>query len=260
METLVTFLTQPLDPGVAFALAGASFLGSFMTAALGFGGGAFLLAVLASLLPPAALIPVHGLVQVGSNFFRAAVLVRHVHWPPLAMFAMGTLIGVVLGGSVTLNLPPAIVQIGVGVFVIWSILLRPPKWVAHFPLLTGAISSFLTMFFGATGVFVANFTKSLNLPRHRHVATYAVMMTLQHALKSAVFGALGFAFAPWAGFILMMIAIGFAGTMTGKLFLDWLSDFNFRRGLNVVLVLLSLHLIWRGGTSSLEALLAGHFR
>jgi hypothetical protein len=39
--------------------------------AFGIGGGAALLAVMASLVPPAALIPVHGVVQVGSNLGRA---------------------------------------------------------------------------------------------------------------------------------------------------------------------------------------------
>ncbi|MDY0191288.1 MAG: hypothetical protein RBR22_11190, partial [Desulfuromonas sp.] len=42
-------------------------LTSAMTAALGVGGGVLLLAVMSMLLPAAAIIPLHGLVQLGSN-------------------------------------------------------------------------------------------------------------------------------------------------------------------------------------------------
>lgn len=47
-----------------------SFLTSLISGALGIGGGALLLTVLATLLPPAALIPVHGVIQLGSNVGR----------------------------------------------------------------------------------------------------------------------------------------------------------------------------------------------
>jgi uncharacterized membrane protein YfcA len=108
------------------------------------------------------------------------------------------------------------------------------------------VSSFLTMFFGATGLFVANFTKSLALPRQNHVATHATLMTLQHLLKVLAFGLLGFAFAPWAGFIGAMILSGVAGTLAGRVLLERMSDHGFKRALDVVLILISLRLIWSG--------------
>jgi uncharacterized membrane protein YfcA len=242
--SLVAWLSGGLEAPVALALLATSFAGSFITVALGIGGGALLLAVMANLMPPAALIPVHGVVQLGSNALRAGVLWRHVHWPPFAAFALGTLAGVALGGAVVVRLPGPVVQAGVGAFVIWSVLARPPAWLARFPAVTGLVSAFLTMFFGATGVFVANFTKSLRLPRQAHVATHAVLMTLQHGLKIAAFGLLGFAYGPWAGFILAMIAAGFLGTLAGRHVLLRISDRGFRRALDVVLILVSLRLIW----------------
>ena len=66
--------------------------------------------------------------------------------------------------------------------------------------ITGVFSSFLTMFFGGTGPFVATFVKAQGLDRMGHVATHAALMTIQHALKIVVFGFLGFAFAQWIGF------------------------------------------------------------
>ena len=245
LETL-THIFNGFEPLVILGLLAASFIGSFITVALGIGGGAFLLAIMASLIPPAALIPVHGVIQLGSNVSRAVLLRAHTYWPPFAGFAVGTALGVMLGGAVVINLPPAIVQIGVGLFVIWNVLMRPPKWLSNHPLFTGLISSFLTMFFGATGVFVANLSKSLALPRQSHVATHATFMTLQHMLKVVAFGFLGFAFGPWVVFIIAMIVAGVLGTLAGRLVLNKMSDKGFKTALDVILVLVSLRLIWSG--------------
>jgi uncharacterized membrane protein YfcA len=244
-EALITAFNG-FEPLVIAGLLLASFLGSFITVALGIGGGALLLAVMASLMPPAALIPVHGVIQLGSNLSRVALLRQHIHWPPVSAFAIGSLIGVSMGGAVAVNLPPAMVQIGVGLFVIWSVMFRPPPWLSRLPLATGVLSSFLTMFFGATGVFVANFSKSLSLSRQPHVATHATLMTLQHLLKVLAFGVLGVAFGPWVIFILAMIVAGFCGTLAGRLVLNRLSDRGFKLALDVILVLVSIRLIWNG--------------
>ena len=53
----------------------ASMATSFLTAAFGIGGGAALLALLALMLPPAALIPVHSVVQFGSNVGRLLIMI-----------------------------------------------------------------------------------------------------------------------------------------------------------------------------------------
>lgn len=240
-------LLPPDVGGAAFAvMLMVSFAGSFITIAFGIGGGGLVLAVLASLLPPAALIPVHGAVQFGSNVTRAGLLLGQVSWRTVPGFAVGAVVGAALGGVVVVDLPPGLVQAGVGAFLIWTIVARPPAWLTRWPWLAGGVSTFLTMFFGATGLFVAGFTRSLGLPRHGYVATHATLMTLQHGLKIAMFGLLGFAFGTWAALALALIAAGFAGTLCGRLVLNRITDTAFRRVLDVILVLISLRLIWAG--------------
>ena len=143
-------------------------------------------------------------------------------------FALGSVIGCVAGGAVVIELPASAVQIGVGAFVIWTVLARPPTWLRRMPVVTGLVSSFLTMFFGATGLFVASYAKSLSLPRHAHVATHAALMTLQHVLKVIIFGLFGFAFGEWGLFVAAMILAGLTGTLSGRFFLDRLDDRWFR--------------------------------
>jgi len=239
-------LPEGIDLLVTGSLVATSFLGSFVTAAFGIGGGGLLMVVMASLVPISALIPVHGLVQLGSNAGRLGMFLRWVAWPALPAFAAGSLIGIAAGGVVVVELPAAAVQIGIGCFVIWTVLARPPRWLRDWAFVTGVVSSFLTMFFGATGLFVASYTKSLNLPRHGHVATHAALMTLQHALKVVVFGILGFAFSDWWGVIALMIGAGAAGTWAGRGVLNRIGDRHFRIALNALLLLISARLIWIG--------------
>jgi len=243
---MLTLLPEGMAQVELVALLATSFVASFITVAFGIGGGGLLLAIMATLVPTSALIPVHGLIQLGSNAGRMAMLLRSVFWQALPGFALGSLVGSVAGGLIVVELPANVVQIGVGLFVIWTVFARAPGWLRDMPVLTGAISSFLTMFFGATGLFVATYTKSLDLPRHAHVATHATLMTLQHALKVIVFGFLGFAFAEWGLFVVAMIGCGLCGTFAGRLFLDRFDDRWFRRALDVLLLLISARLIAAG--------------
>lgn len=233
---------------IASALIAFSFLGSFITVAFGIGGGAVMLAVFATLLPAAAIIPVHGLVQLGSNVGRAALTFRHIERPVVVPFFVGALAGVIAGGLFVVQIDPAFIQIGVGLFILWSILMRPPAFLRRSAGITGTFSSFLTMFFGATGPFIAAFVRSLELDRMGHTATHATLMTIQHLLKTVMFGFLGFAFSLWAGLITLLILSGFLGTLAGRHVLLRTDEKRFRLVLNIVLSLLALRLIYAGAT------------
>ena len=243
---LETLLPEAVGPLTAAGLMVISFLGSLITAAFGIGGGVVVIAVLASLLPPAALIPVHGFVQLGSNTGRAVIMRAHADWPTFAVFLVGALAGVVIGGLVVIDLPPAWIQIGVGAFILWTIFFKPPGFLRHSAWLAGAVSSILTMFFGATGPFVAAYLKTRGYERMAQVATQAVCMTAQHLLKVVAFAVLGFAFAPYMPLIIGMIAFGFIGTIVGKKILMKIDEARFKLALNGILILLSLRLVWAG--------------
>ena len=240
-----------LDAGLGWSvfalLTGVSFVTSFITAAFGIGGGVVLLAVMASLMPPAALIPVHGLVQLGSNGGRAALMWREARWGVFGAFTAGALVGVALASTVVVRLPGDALRIGLGAFILWSVFGRPPAFMRDSAAIAGGFSSFLTMFFGGTGSFVAAYVKTLGLDRIGHVATHSVLMTMQHLLKSVAFGFLGFAFGTWLPLIAAMIASGFLGTVIGRRVLMRIEERRFRFILSAILVLLALRLIVDGG-------------
>lgn len=241
-------LPPEVSPMIALALLAISFLGSFITAAFGIGGGVVVLAVLASLLPPAALIPVHGVVQLGSNAGRTFLMRAYIDRPTLGVFLIGAVVGIVIGGLVVFELSPAIIQIAVGLFILWTIFFKPPAFLRHSAWLAGGFSSVLTMFFGATGPFVAAYVRTLGFDKMRYVATHSSCMVFQHGLKVIAFGILGFAFGPYVGLIAGMIAVGFLGTMAGKRVLMKIDERIFTRVLQTILILLAARLVWAGAT------------
>jgi len=231
---------------IASALILFSALSSFITAAFGMGGGVLMLALLANLLPAAAVIPVHGLVQLGSNTGRAAIMWRHARRDLLPPFVIGGIAGVIMGGLMVVQLPRGWLLVVLGVFVLYTVLGQPPGFLRRSAWLVGWASSVLTMFVGGTGPIVAAFVRAQQMDRMGYVGTSAVLMTLQHLLKSLTFAGLGFAFAPWLPLIALMILFGFAGTVLGKRVLLRTDEVRFQRILTVILTLLALRLIWTG--------------
>lgn len=246
MNELV-FLLPPamplLDAGLLIA---ASLVTSFISAAFGIGGGFTLIALLALLLPPAALIPVHGIVQLGSNAGRVGIMLKKVVWRPILPFVIGTVIGAGLGAMVVVQLPPWAVQLALGIFIIWVVFAKLPPIQQRYILLGGLVSSFLTMFFGATGNFIAAMVKSMNLDPVPHVATHSLMMTFQHFVKVLIFGLIGFQFGPYMILIIGMLISGFIGTVIGSRFLTKAGGRYFKPVLNTILFLAAARLIWAG--------------
>ena len=88
----------------ATGLVALSFFTSMLTAAIGIGGGLLMLTVMVSFLPPIVVLPVHGVIQLGSNSSRMALMRRHVDWRIWGFFAIGSILGIILAGQVFINL------------------------------------------------------------------------------------------------------------------------------------------------------------
>ena len=163
-----------LDPWGFATLCGISFLGSFVTASMGIGGGGLVLATMALFLPPPVLIPLHGVVQLGSNIGRAALMARDVFLEIVPLFLFGTLLGALVGGQLVVTLPVTLLQTVLGMFILYSA--WAPGFKAKRPtkrnfFLVGAVGTFLTMFIGATGPLITPFIAAACDKRQQVVAT-----------------------------------------------------------------------------------------
>ena len=95
----------------AYFLIFASMATSFITSAFGIGGGAVLLGLLAVKLPPVALLPIHGIVQIGSNLGRTIIFFKDIKKETLIPFTIGTIIGSIIGGSFFIQLDAWLLQL-----------------------------------------------------------------------------------------------------------------------------------------------------
>ncbi len=240
-----------VPPLTGWFIIGLALLTALISALFGIGGGTILLAAMAMLLPPLAVIPLHGVIQLGANGGRALLMRQHIRRDLLVSFALGTGAGSIASGLLFVDFPAWMIQYLVAGFVIWSVFGKIPAMAAGKVVSAGAFTGFLTVMIGATGPFVAAFVKTLGLNRLEHVGTHAALMTLQHSIKIVVFGILGFAFAPYLFLLIMMLLSGFVGTSIGRTLLIRMPEKTFKPLLNAVLIAMALRLIWQATESAL---------
>ncbi len=216
-----------------------SFLTSALTAAVGIGGGLVFLAALASFLPPLVVLPVHGMVQFGSNGGRASLMYEHIDWSVTGYFLLGSIFGVIVAGRVFVALPVEVLRGLLGFFVlysVWTPKLRPSSIPLPGFLGVGAVPSFASLFVGGTGPLVSAFLSPEHLGRKK-------LVTVQHGLKGVIFGFLGFQFLPWLPALLVMILSGFLGTLTGRRILHRLPEKLFTQLFRAILTVLGVRLL-----------------
>ena len=248
LETLPLFADTGLSDLALIGLILASYLTSAMTAAFGIGGGVALLAILSTVIPVATLIPLHGVVQTGSNAGRAWHLKSHIQWGFMSAFAIGAIVGTAVGSQIVVSLPDAILKIILALFVLLLVWAPKPKMMKGGSIAVGvggALSSLASMFVGATGPLVAAIVAGKAEDRQGVVSTHAAAMTLQHLLKIVAFGMIGFAFQTWLGLIIVMIFAGYLGTVTGGKILHMMNEKLFRRIFKYLLTALALYMLFK---------------
>jgi len=241
------WLPDSLSWPVAAGLIVFSFFMSAMTAVLGVGGGTGMLAVMAGIFPPVTLIPIHGVVQLGSNGGRALVMLKHVHRKIFGYFFAGGLIGTAAAANLFMALPTGVLQIVLAIFIlflVWAPTIKNFNVTEKGFFGVGLIVNFLGIFLGAVGPIVGACLSAENLPRHTVVATQGACVSSHYLMKTIAFGIIGFAYAPWLFFIVAMLIAGFIGTMAGGRLLDKLPEKSFTAGFKVVLTVFALELFW----------------
>jgi len=229
-----------------------------ISAATGVAGGLVLLAALAVLMPAAAVVPLHGAVQLMAGTTRAWVFRRHVDRRFVRDFALGLVPGSALGAGLVWWLrgfDPAWLRVALGTAILLSLIPRragpsavsvgdwsSPLLVPVFGLLCGALG----MVVGSTGPLVSRGLLAYGLLKERHVGTKAWAQSLAHLLKIPLFGlALDFDFGEYGVLIAVLGGAVIVGTIGGRRLLAGVSDERFGRMTRVLLGVLALQLLGR---------------
>lgn len=228
-------------------------LTSFISAALGIGGGLLLLVTMANVVPPFALIPVHGAVQLGSNANRMLMTRKYIQWPIVVLFLAGAIVATILASFVLIQLPISVIQISIALFILfllWGVKPRRRELGKPLRFISGFVTTFLTMFVGATGPLVAAVIHSERSDKHQLISTFATCMCCQHGLKLILFTAIGFAFLPWLSLIVLMVAAGAVGTWLGLKCLNKIPARLFERVFKIIITILAIRIFYLGVSST----------
>ncbi len=246
MQGLLGFLPESLTFFSASILIVASFFTSALTASVGVGGGLLMLGLMTYVIPIAALIPVHGLVQLGSNTSRSFIQRAHIKWRIVFLFFLGSVFGVLAGAMLAVQIPAYLLQFILGMFLIVVVWIKLPKIQNANAVVIGfggTITTFATMFIGATGPLVAVFLNSLFDEHRKMVATHGMVMTLQHCLKVLAFIIAGFAFWQWLPLIVLIVISGFLGAKMGTSILNKAPEVIIKRAFKFVMTVIAIDLI-----------------
>lgn len=211
-------------------------------------GGVAMLIALLSFTPPVVALPVHAIIQIGSNAGRAAMLHTHMMLDIVYWFVPGIILGILIGSQIFISLPTKWLQIVLAVFILWSVWapkVRARKIDTQTYFFVGTITSFGAMFLGATGPLLAAFLNPDRYGRDATVSTHAVCMTFQHATKVVAFGFLGFVIVEWIPLVLAMTASGFVGTLVGGSVLKKIPESIFKILFRTVLSVLAVRLLYK---------------
>ena len=225
----------------------AAFITSSITAAMGIGGGVVLLALMAQLVPPALLIPLHGAAQLMSNTNRVLVQRRFINWAYIKPFLLGSIVGGALITPLALYMPVALGQVILGAIIVlatWkSAWLRLANWPAA---VSGGITTGLSLVLGATGPLVMSVLPKSAWERQVIVGTHGMAMVIQHGIKVIAFSSLNISLVQYWPLLLGIGMATLAGNLVGARLLARVPEEKFTVMLNWLLTALAIRLMWQG--------------
>ncbi|MEM1299777.1 MAG: sulfite exporter TauE/SafE family protein [Pseudomonadota bacterium] len=230
-------------------LACAAFCTSALTAVVGAGGGTALIALMLQGMPPAAVIPVHGCVQLAANTTRTWLLRDHLNWAIIWRFSLLLPVGVVLGLWLFQGLGPEIVRMLIGGFVLLTLITGRlkglsqttlPLWV-FFPV--GLVTGCLNMIVGVIAPIIGALMSYTPLKKEEVVGTLGWFGVIGNLTKIIGFSAIGFSFAEYGPLIAAMVPAAILGARSGRHLLARVDEALFQQAFRLMLVALALKLI-----------------
>jgi uncharacterized membrane protein YfcA len=220
---------------------------SALTAIVGMGGGMILIASMPGLLPAAAIIPVHGIVQFFSNSSRTLFGWQHIHWGFSTAFVAGSIVGGLAAAGITteinLEYTPLLIAAYI-LFTVWGPKLQFKKAPRGEFFTIGLLQTGISMIVGATAPLGQAAMLAKGLQRDALVVTGALMMTFTHLIKILLFGLLGFSFIAYWKIILGMSVGVIVGAYIGTHIRYKFPEELFRKVMKWVLTLLALRMIF----------------
>lgn len=208
----------------------------------GMAGGIVLMGVFLVILPVGSAMMLHGATQAVSNGYRAFLTRDHIDWAIFLRYILGAIAALSILSAISFVPEKALVFMAVGSIPFIAIAL-PKRFTLDItkpgiPLAAGFLISLINIVAGVAGPLLDVFFVRSDLTRHQVVATKAVTQTFSHLMKLVYFGLLvrqatlaadgELSTLPWWLYV-MAVPCAMIGTTLGTKVLDRISDTNFRR-------------------------------
>jgi uncharacterized membrane protein YfcA len=224
---------RPLQVKLAIAiLIVAALLTSALSGVVGMAGGIALLGVMAAVMPANVVVPLHGVVQLCSNFTRATLMLKRVRWRIFWFYSGPVIAGTAAARWVhpgtALEWFNPLIGGFILVFIVWRRFMprlgRLPVWTFA-PL--GLVTGFLSLFIGATGPLVAPFFLRDDMEPDEIVATKGCIQIVTHVMKIPAFLSMNFNYLEHVKILAILLACVIVGTVIGNRILARLSKKTF---------------------------------
>ncbi|ACS86912.1 sulfite exporter TauE/SafE family protein [Musicola paradisiaca] len=227
------------------------FAGS-LSGIIGTGGSIVLLPALAWAFSPQIAVPIMAIAALMSNLSKVVLWRSAIHLRALLCYSLPGVPAAVIGAGLLWIMPVAVSSLCIGLFFL---LLIPLRRLAqqHAVTLTdgqlataGGVVGFLTGVVFSTGPLMLPVFAGYGLLKGALIATEAAASLLLYLTKLSTFGAIG---ALPATTLLYGVLIGLtqvAGVFLGKRFVLRLSDRQFQRLLDTMLLIAGLSMLWGG--------------
>ncbi len=235
-----------LDPLVWVILLG-SFLSTAISSAFAIGGGFVMIAILSTVLPISALVPVHSAMMIGLSLSRSWYFRKDIHWPIVVPFVIGAAVGAVAGTSIYIDLPELFIAVAVAILMLLAVWLPDIKFKREIPhpfVLVGLIHSFLSALFSFGGLFQPVVMRS-KLNKLQITATLAAGLMFMNIFKITGYTSFGFDYEPYVAVVVLAVLISFPAARAGKAMLHRISEKQFRSVFRIIMTVFALRLLYR---------------
>ena len=226
---------------------------AFLSGIFGMAGGMILIGVLLALLPLPEAMVLHGVTQMASNGWRAALWIRHVRWRSIWPYVTGGLAALWLW-SLTQYVPGkplALLLLGVTPFLarLMPKSLKPnPESIVQ-GMIYGVLCVGLILLTGVAGPLIDTFfLGGKNFDRKEIVATKAACQVFGHLTKLIYFGGLisqGASVDPVMAVLAILMSM--LGTTLAARVLEKMTDLQFRTWANRVITTIAGYYVVQGG-------------
>jgi len=231
-----------------YIIVAGSFLAALCNAAFSAGGAMIILAVTSTVLPVAAIVPIHSTLLIGSTSTRLLFFWHEIDWKIAAPFLVGSIAAVAIGSRIYVELPETIIATAISIVMLIAIWLPEISWrprLRHPWVIVGFLHSLLSTLF-AYGAILHAIILHTGLKRRQIVGTMAACLTGMSLLKIAGYTLNGFDYAPYLQIIVFSIAAAFLGTWLGKMVVDRISESLFRTVFRALVTVTAIRLLYVG--------------